>query len=292
MSWSVFWPLYTVYPIATIGFYVNYLVVFPSVAQRVLKTRYERLDKVSKLCFIANLGSIVHSYAVVLLILIALASDVQMRMTRVMPHINMVGYSAVCFTLAYFSLSLPWNLYMRYSLKRHDVVPGPMLVHHVMVVVGAGVYIVSGVCAFYGAVAFFCMELTNLFFVPRVVVDIIGGRIDGPLCTVNGILLVLTFVLFRVGVTTAAAVVFTIDLTQLDASASALELVCIVIAYVTFLGVLLLSWIWLQRVLKECKDGVNVLLDQRRAQRSQQATMKQIAVRSSSKVHPAESEPV
>ena len=71
MSWSVFWPLYTVYPIATIGFYVNYLVVFPSVAQRVLKTRYERLDKVSKLCFVANLGSIVHSYAVVLLILIA-----------------------------------------------------------------------------------------------------------------------------------------------------------------------------------------------------------------------------
>lgn len=288
------WPLWTVYPLATACFYLNYFFVFPFLAKRRVE-QYNHLDSVNRMCFIANLGSTIHSYCCVVMLFIVLVTDEEMRIPsrRLMPHYNPLGYSAVCFTLAYFSLSLPWNMYMRFVMKRDDVVPLPMLAHHVMVVFGACIYVFSGVCAFYGALAFACMELTNLFFVPRVIFEILGWRVDSALCTVNGLLLVVTFVVFRIGVTSAAAVVFTIDIARLGSSASTTQWTLIVLAYLIFLGVLLLSWIWLHRVLKECKGGVQALLRQRRAHKAQEAKLKDLksnakasGTRASSKVHP------
>jgi len=144
-------------------------------------------------------------------------------------------------------------------------------------VIGALIYVLGGVCAFYGAIAFACMELTNLFFIPRVLAEMAQWRMDAPLCTVNGLCLVITFVVFRVGICTAMAVLFTIDLASFS-SPHATEWALVILAYVIFLGVLLLSWIWLRRVLAELRDGVMVLLHQRRALRSQrQAAAQRLA---------------
>ena len=173
----------------------------------------------------------------------------------------------MCVTLGYFSLSVPWNLVLRCYERRTDVAPTPMLMHHCMVVIGALIYVLGGVCAFYGATAFACMELTNLFFIPRVLAEMAQWRMDTPLCTVNGLCLVITFVVFRVGICTAMAVLFT--LTWPRSARRMPEWALVILAYVIFLGVLLLSWIWLRRVLAELRDGVMVLLHQRRALRSQ-----------------------
>ena len=42
----------------------------------------------------------------------------------------------------------------------------PMVLHHLIVLLGILIYILSSICAPYGAVAFACMEFTNWFFVP------------------------------------------------------------------------------------------------------------------------------
>lgn len=180
-----------------------------------------------------------------------------------------------CFTLGYFTLSIPWSIQLRYRERRRDVVPAGMFVHHLLVVFGALVYVLGGVCAFYGAVAFACMELTNLFFIPRVLFEVIGRPVDGALCTINGILLVLTFVIFRVGVCTVVGVLFTMDLVAFESSHTA-EQVFVWIAYAVFMGVLVLSWVWLHRVLSELRAGVKMLLRQRRARRDQQAKLAQL----------------
>ena len=140
----------------------------------------------------------------------------------------------------------------------------------VLVIFGALVYVLGGVCAFYGAIAFACMELTNLFFVPRVLAETVGWQMDGPLCTVNGVCLVVTFVVFRVGVCTGMAVLFTVDLAGFS-SPYPTEWALVLCAYTIFMAVLVLSWVWLRRVLQELRDGVQVLLHQRRALKAQRA---------------------
>ena len=146
-----------------------------------------------------------------------------------------------------------------------------------LVIFGALVYVLGGVCAFYGAIAFACMELTNLFFVPRVLAETVGWQMDGPLCTINGVCLVLTFVVFRVGVCTGMAVLFTVDLATFSSPHPA-EWALVICAYTIFMAVLVLSWVWLRRVLQELRDGVQVLLHQRRALKAQrEASAKKLA---------------
>jgi len=265
---DVRWPLYAVLPCAILFFWGGYFFVWPQMAQRCARKYYENMDHVGRMCFHANIGSCFHSYAVVLLLLIMIASDsaISAPGNRLHRYYNPIGYVTMCVTIGYFSLSLPWNVFVLCKLKRTDVVPKPMLLHHVLVICGALIYVLGGVCAFYGAVAFACMELTNLFFIPRVLAETVGWRMDGPLCTVNGVCLVLTFVVFRVGVCTGMAVLFTSDLVHFNPLHNAeWEWALVLSAYSIFLAVLVLSWIWLRRVLHELKDGVRVLLHQRRA---------------------------
>ena len=277
---DVHWPLYTVLPAASIFFYASYFLLTPLLLTRCasaqVRRRYAAFGRVQQMCFRANLGSAVHSYGVVVLMIIVISSDDEMRVNRMHPHYNAVGYGAMCLTLGYFSLSVPWSAWLCFYEKRRDAVPLPMMFHHVMVVCGALVYVLGGVCALYGAIGFACMELTNLFFIPRVLFELLLWPVDTPLCTINGVLLVATFVLCRVGVCTAAAVLFTQDLVDFRSDHAA-EWLFVIIAYVIFLAVLVLSWIWLRRVLNECREGVQELLAQRRAVQDQKGKLREIA---------------
>ena len=276
-SVDIHWPLYTVLPAVALYFYFSYYVLWPFLLPRSrFRQKYAKWSRIQQMCFRANLGSAVHSYGIVLLLVIVLASDETILTTRVHRHYNPIGYSAMCFTLGYFSLSVPWSANLLFIEKRKDAVPPAMMLHHVLVVCGALVYVLGGLCAFYGTIAFVCMELTNLFFIPRILSEILGYQLDGPLCTVNGIMLVLTFVLFRVGVCTGVLVLFTVDLVAFE-SVHAVEWALVIICYVVFVSVVVLSWIWMRRVLRECGDGVKALLKQRRAHRAQHAMLKAAA---------------
>ena len=274
------WPVYTVLPAAVLFFYSSYFVVTPLVlrhlAPKSTRKKYESFDRVQRMCFRANLGSMVHSYTVVCLLIILLATDGEIWEHRMHRHNSALGFSAMSCTLGYFSLSVPWSVRLGLWEQRRDAVPLPMLIHHIMVVCGALVYILGGVCALYGAVGFACMELTNLFFIPRVIAEILNWSVDGALCTVNALLLVATFVFCRVGVCTVLAVVFTIDLSRFE-STSSLEWSLVVIAYILFIGVLILSYVWLRTVLGEFSQGVRELMAQRQAISRQRRKIRQAA---------------
>jgi hypothetical protein len=135
-------PLFTVFPAAGLCFYGAYFVVWPALLPRTSFSKtYARLNRVANLCFRANLGSMVHSTSATLLMFIVLATDVTMRTERMHQHYNAVGYVAMCITLGYFALSVPWSCHVRYREAGGPlIVPLPMLFHHVLVVCGALLY--------------------------------------------------------------------------------------------------------------------------------------------------------
>ena len=130
---DVRWPLYTVLPGAALFFWSGYFLIWPVLAKRCAGKYYENMDAVGRMCFHANIGSCFHSYAVVLLLAIMIASDGKLSApeNRLHRYYNPLGYVTMCVTIGYFSLSVPWNLYLLCKLKRTDVVPKPMLIHHV-----------------------------------------------------------------------------------------------------------------------------------------------------------------
>ena len=93
---------------------------------------------------------------------------------RLRPYYSPWGYSAMCVSLAYFSFAIPWQHRLYFYEKRRDVIEWPLVIHHVAVVLGALVYVLTACCALYGAVAFTCMEFTNWFFVPWMMLEMLG----------------------------------------------------------------------------------------------------------------------
>ena len=264
------WPLYTVLPISSAIFWVSYWLLWDVVAHRSshLKADFERLSPLSRMCFRANCNSALHTYTVVVLLLWVLMSDGSLWSTRLSQHYNPVGYAAMCITLGYFSLSVPWNAWLRFVRREHQVVPLSIFAHHLLVVAGALLYVVTSMAAFYGAVAFACMECSNWFFIPRTVAEMLGWNNDGRLGTINGALLVLSFILLRIGVCTIAAVLFVYDLARFSGDAA--EWTCVLLAFALFVAVLALSYVWLHlQVMPGLTAAVRQLLKQRRLAKSQ-----------------------
>ena len=263
------WPVQTVLPLASALFYLGYFVLWDPLLRRFgPRAEYERLAPVGRMCFRANCNSIVHTYVVVVLLCWMLATDATLLTTRLEQHYNPIGYAAMCVTLGYFSLSVPWNAYQRFVKKEYHVVPLGIFAHHLLVVAGALLYVVTNLAAFYGVVAFVCMECSNWFFIPRALVEQLGRSNDGPLGTINGACLVLSFLLLRIGVCTVAAVLFLVDLGRFDGGGA--EWACVLLAFAIFAAVLGLSYVWLKlQVLPGLWDAVGQLLKQRRLAQAQ-----------------------
>lgn len=67
---------------------------------------------------------------------------------------------------AYFSFAIPWQHNLYFCKGERGAVSLPLVIHHLLAVLGILAYLLTSVCAVYGAVAFACMEFTNWFFVP------------------------------------------------------------------------------------------------------------------------------
>jgi len=262
------WPLYTVLPASCCFFYCGYFFLWDRLARSFGPKSYHGLPALSKMCFRANCNSMVHTSTVVILLIVMLASDSTVHTRRLQQHYNPVGFSAMCVTLGYFSLSVPWSAWMYFGKGERQVVPLALLVHHGLVVISALAYVISLLCAFYGAIGFACMELSNVFFIPRTMADLLGWNSDGPAGTLNGICLVLSFILVRVLGGTAILILFTVDLTSFTGGVG--EWLVVALSYLIFLAVLVLSYVWLyKQVLPGLRHGIQQLLVQRRAVRSQ-----------------------
>ena len=175
---NVHWPLYTVYPAAIVFFYCAYFLFIPLGIRLCCQKRFNVLTRLNKRCFIQNINSCLHAFAIVSSLFIVLAGDLDMRAAGVAPHYNVLAYCEVCVSLGYMSFVLPWSLHMYFGLKaRRPYTSATFCVHHATVVVAEVVYLLTQTCALHGALTVALMEFTNWFFLPLILMtqlDIVG----------------------------------------------------------------------------------------------------------------------
>ena len=318
MQIEAHWPLYTILPASSFFFATGYLFVWDRIARsRCGPEQYEKLNHMNQMCFRANCNSLIHTYVVVVMLIWVLATDSTIWTQRLVPYYSPVGYSAMCITLGYFSISVPWSIRMRYWLDGREVMPMVLLIHHGIVSLAAMLYVLSLLACFYGAVAFACMELSNWFFIPRTFAQMLGwkgtceaacGRHsshrmfnhrhmhanpcrteDGRCGTLNGLCLVVSFIVFRIGVCSVVGVWFVADLARWG-SADAAEWTILILDCLLFMAVLVISyaWLWLQ-VLPGLRDGVRQLKQSRRAAQTQRRIEKAAKAASSTSARSAAS---
>jgi len=271
--------IFVVYPVFTLLFWFLYWRCWARVTRYLFGSRRARvIDGWSTLqhaCFYANANSCLHACGVVILLCVMMATDSSLWTERLHPHRNNIGHAAMSFSLAYFSFAIPWQWRLFFCMGERDAVNLPMVMHHVIVVLGILLYLLSSVCAPYGAIAFVCMEFTNWMFVPFTMMSQLG--MEGSTAhQVVGVMLVLSFVFCRIIICTWQAVKFTVDVSEF-ASDTGGEWAFVLMAYVVYLAALCLSWIWLKRVLLECHAGVKDLLIQIQKNRASVSPMRQDA---------------
>ena len=158
------------YPTCSLLFWALYFFVWDRVSPLCLSLRsrkvYGNHSTLQRMCWKANCNSCVHAFVVVALLVAALGSDAALREPDLHPHDSVLGHTAMSFSLSYFTFAIPWQHRLYFCKKERHAVTTALVIHHLVVVVGILAYLLSSVCALYGAVAFACMEFTNCFFVP------------------------------------------------------------------------------------------------------------------------------
>lgn len=220
-----------------------------------LRAAYEGMAFMNQRCWRANCNSFVHAWCVVGMLGASFASDSELRELHMLhPHYSAPGYIALCISLGYCCFAIPWSYRIHFFEKKNDVVPFGMVVHHACLLVGCLVYLLGLVCAPYGAIAFGCMELTNCFYVPHILAEQVQH--DGSLLmTINDALLAIFYIGCRIVICSWVGILFVFELADVHTESS-LEGAFIITAFTIYASVLLLSWIWFPRVLRELKRGL------------------------------------
>lgn len=249
LSWNTSWPLYTVYPLSTI-FFVSLYMAGPKFWPK-LVPRYANMSELNQKCFRQNTNSMLHAVVVTLIMLLAVLTDPEMVRTRPLhPYHNLLGYIGLCWSLAHFTWTIPWSYDLYFCKGERHATTLPLCIHHAIVFIAAVTFLITRTCALYGAVAYAAMEFTNVFFIPHILQQQLRCMQRSKDCATcwnaNYAVLVVVFVILRLGLCTWLAVVFSQDLAAFQSS-SAAEWFTVILQFAIFWAVTLLSWVWLQQ---------------------------------------------
>ena len=239
------WPLYTVYPCAAAFFWLSYLVLLPAFSRWAVPVRYGKFNAFNERCWRQNLNSLLHTSLAVCLLCAVLLTDDEIFSRRLYQHDNLLLYFDISLSLGYFTFALPMSVYMAFVLKAGFPYGSPIMsLHHTLVVLAQATFLLTQYPAFYMAASGALFELTNVFFIPHVLM--IQLEVSGPLQQANGLLLVLAYTVFRVVACTAICVLSLGDFasfTPPHPSGWAAALVAMGCLY----GLTTMSWYWYVR---------------------------------------------
>ena len=256
LEWSTTWPLYTVYPLSAAFFIVLYAYIGPKLWPKVVK-RYQNMGELSKKCWRQNTNALLHTLVLCPMLFIAIMLDEPMRLQRPLhPHHNTLGYVALCWSLGYFTFTIPWSYKLYWEGERHATNLA-LCIHHGVVYVAALTYLIARTAALYGAVAFAAMECTNVFFIAHILQQSVRSKMH-TLWNINYVVLVVFGVIgCRLTLCTYMFVLFSYDISEFT-SESPVEWTFVVAQYVIFLFVVLLSWLFIWNGIKD--GGLDKLL--------------------------------
>ena len=250
LAWSDSWPLYTVYPLSTIFFTVLYAYIGPKLWPRLVKRYRVNMGELSRKCWRQNTNALLHTVVLCPMLLVAVLIDDEMLYRRPLhPHHSLLGYIALCWSLGYFTFTIPWSWKLYYEGERHAT-NLPLCIHHGVVWIAALTYLIGRTCATYGAVAFAAMEFTNWFFIAHILQQSVRSKMH-TLWNINYLVLVFVGVIgCRLIICTYMFVLFSIDI-QSFTSDSPVEWGFVMVQYVIFLFICLLSWVFIWSGIKD-----------------------------------------
>ena len=173
--------------------------------------------------------------------------------TRLYRHESFLLYLDISMSFGYFSFALPMSVVMAragFPYGSHM-----MIVHHALVAIAQSTFLLTRYPSGYMAASGFLFELTNLFFIPHIV--LIQLRADCPrLRALIGLLLVLVYTLARCITCSALALQSLADLGRFRPPAASCWLFA-VLGLLCFWGLLGISWYWyVQTILPALHKGL------------------------------------
>lgn len=245
MSWDNSWPLYTVYPLSTL-FFVSFYTASDKIWLQLSPAYASRMKMMARMSWRQNTSALLHTVVLCPLLLVAILVDPELRVNRTLhPHNNIIGYFAICWSLGYFTFTIPWSYYLYFVKGERHMTNLPLCIHHAIVWVAALTYLLGRTCALYGAVAFAAMEFTNWFFIAHLLQQQARSKMK-KLWTANYIVLIFVGVIgMRLVLCTYMFVLFSEDFSRFTSDSPA-EWFFVVTQYAIFAMVVLLSWwfIW------------------------------------------------
>jgi hypothetical protein len=240
--WNVRWPLILLYPLSASFFWFAYLRLTEVISTRYLPHRYGRMNEFNRKCFRQNVLSGLHTCMSTVLLFSALLTDPTLHeaTSRLYPCDSWLLYSDIAISLGYFSYALPTSVVMAkagfpYGSKL-------MIAHHALVVGAQSTFLLTQYPSGYMAASGFLFELTNVFFVPHVLLLQLEGA-GGAAQTCLGVMLVIVYTLARCVACTYLAAQSLGDLARF-APAHATAWLPALIGLGCFYGLLGISWWW------------------------------------------------
>ena len=240
--WNVRWPLILLYPLSASFFWLAYLRLTATFATRYLPHRFGRMNAFNQKCFRQNLLSGLHTCISAILLFIALITDPALSGggRRLYPSDSKVLYADIAMSLGYFSYALPISVVMAKAGFPYGSYL--MVAHHALVVGAQSTFLLTQYPSGYMAASGFLFELTNVFFIPHVLLIQLEGE-GGAGQTALGVALVIVYTLARCVACSYLAMLSVGDLARFAPVHAASWLPCLVGLF-CFYGLLLISWWW------------------------------------------------
>jgi len=237
----VHWPLWTIYPCAALFFWITYSWVLPVLSRLLMPVQYASFNTFNERCWRSNICSLLHTSLAVSTLSVVFFTDRAMLHNRLLPHGNQLLYVDISLSLGYFSLALPTSILMsKAGLPYGSRV---MVLHHCLVVMAQLVFLLTQYPSFYMAASGVLFELTNVFFIPHVLMLQLGIDSTHLFFLVNGILLVAVYTLGRIFVCSVLAVLSFADLLHFSPP-HPFGWIAALIGLGCFYGLLIMSWYW------------------------------------------------
>ena len=241
---NIHWPLYTVLPICTVLFYATYLGSH-RISSRYVPA-YRGWSELNQRIWRQNLCATVHTYVLVLLLsIVVLKSQGDLQAALLLPYYDPLAYCAICLSLAYMLLTLPWSMRHWFGTKRERQATRPtLIVHHLFVVVAELVYLITQTSPWHGALSFVLFEFSNLFLMPHHLMTQLGYR--GKAHFWNGIGFFLSCTLVSIAACTVVGGYYARDVATFrpPSHLGVSVWVCISLSLVAYWIILILSWYW------------------------------------------------
>ena len=249
------WPLFAVYPLSVSFFWSAYLYGAP-LCRWLLPGQYDSLNEFNQKCFRQNILSGLHTLLSTICLSSALFGDQSLIFgdRKLYPHDSFLLYLDISMSFGYFSYALPMSVVMAKAGFPYG--SRAMVAHHSLVALAQATFLVTRYPSGYMAASGLLFELTNVFFIPHVILLQLSANLP-RIRTALGIALVLVYTIGRCIVCTVLAVQSLFDLGRFSPPCGGAGWLFAVLGLLAFYGLLAISWYWyVQTILPSLHQGL------------------------------------